>query len=65
MITEKDFELATGHKPEQDDLDRCNCQQAGEGGHFQCGWNPDTNLPAFMGGYDFTKAVKGYYKVAK
>ena len=48
MITAEQFEQATGHAPELDDLDRCNCPQAGLIGHRMCGWNSHTNLPIFM-----------------
>lgn len=48
MITREKFKEATGLEPEQDDLDRCNCTQAGELGHFFCGWNEEKNLPRFM-----------------
>lgn len=37
-ITEDEFYLLTGRKPEQDDLERVNCDKAGQIGHFSCGW---------------------------
>ena len=49
MITIEKFKEATGHEPLNDDLERCNCPQAGETGHFFCGWNTETNLPQFYG----------------
>jgi len=48
MITAEQFEQATGYKPENDDLDRCNCDRAGQPGHSSCGWNKKENLPVFM-----------------
>jgi hypothetical protein len=47
QITEMKFKAATGRLPEQDDLDRCNCNQAGQIGHFCCGWDAKANLPRF------------------
>jgi len=35
--TEKEFLDRVGRSSEQDDLDRCNCDQAGELGHYGCG----------------------------
>lgn len=46
-ITRKMFIAATGRKPEQDDLERCNCGNAGAIGHFCCGWDYKHNLPMF------------------
>ena len=34
----KEFEKATGRKPEQDDLERVNCPDSGDIGHLSCGW---------------------------
>ena len=48
MITPEIFEAAVGYKPEQDDLERCNCKQAGEIGHWCCGWNQEHNKPQYM-----------------
>ena len=47
-ITEEYFKEAVGSAPEQDDLDRCNCERAGKVGHFDCGWNTAHNKPNFM-----------------
>jgi hypothetical protein len=47
-ITAEKFAEATGHEPEGDDLERCNCKQAGEIGHWTCGWDTDANLPVFL-----------------
>lgn len=46
-ITRRKFIAATGRKPEQDDLERCNCQKAGEIGHWFCGWDYKYDLPMF------------------
>jgi hypothetical protein len=46
-ITAKYFKEATGMKPEQDDLERCNCPKAGEITHSMCGWDWRLNLPKF------------------
>jgi len=48
IITAEYFEKITGWKPVQDDLDRCNCKNAGEIGHKNCGWNFVKNLPNFV-----------------
>jgi hypothetical protein len=49
-ITAEMFEQATGQQPQNDDLERCNCEHAGEIGHWSCGWNEAANLPYFMKG---------------
>jgi hypothetical protein len=46
-ITAAMFKKATGCKPEQDDLERCNCDKAGTLLHQYCGWDEETNLPKF------------------
>jgi hypothetical protein len=50
MITREKFVERVGREPEQDDLERCNCQHAGEIGHLGCGWNSERDLPQFMVG---------------
>lgn len=47
MITRAKFRKATGFPPEQDDLERCNCDKAGKIGHFMCGWDDERDLPRF------------------
>lgn len=47
-ITSEMFKKATGFEDSQDDLERCNCEKAGEIGHSSCGWNYHKNLPMFM-----------------
>lgn len=63
MITAETFKAFTGTAPQDDDLERCNCQHAGELGHWYCGWNHDTQKPAFYGGLDRDKVTAGYYRV--
>lgn len=50
MITKEQFKEATGRDDTQDDLERCNCQNAGKIGHMSCGWNYTKNMPVFMVG---------------
>lgn len=38
MITVKAFAEATGNEPENDDLERVNCDRPGAPGHLFCGW---------------------------
>lgn len=57
MITREQFRKATGFAPEQDDLERCNCDKAGQLGHFHCGWNNARNLPNFWPKYPLQGAV--------
>lgn len=48
IITAEFFLKHVGRKPIDDDLERCNCVKAGQGGHSSCGWNYSKNLPMFM-----------------
>jgi hypothetical protein len=48
MITREKFMTALGFEPEQDDLERCNCEKAGQIGHSQCGWDESRNKPRFI-----------------
>lgn len=50
LITAQMYREATGHDPIQDDLERCNCDKAGQVGHWQCGWNHRLNQPVFAVG---------------
>ena len=45
--TEADFVKATGRNPENDDLDRANCKEAGNPSHKSCGVC-EHGLPVFM-----------------
>lgn len=47
-ITREMFIAATGYEPVNDDLERCNCPDAGKIGHQSCGWNDVDNIPNFM-----------------
>ena len=46
-IAAKYFKEATGREPEQDDLERSNCNKAGHPFHSCCGWDWELNLPKF------------------
>jgi len=46
-ITEDYFLEKVGRAPKNDDLERCNCELAGEAGHFMCGWCNLCDLPRF------------------
>lgn len=48
--TAQQFEEMTGKMPVQDDLERLNCDRAGELGHFHCGHCPEHNKPRFWCG---------------
>ena len=52
-ITAELFKQYVGREPEEDDLERCNCEKAGQTmGHSMCGWNSKVNLPVYMVGRD-------------
>lgn len=51
MITEKQFKEAVGREPVDDDLERANCEKAGELGHMFCGWCAECNKPIFECGH--------------
>lgn len=48
MITAEQFKAAVGRDPENDDLERSNCECGGEIGHYFCGWDEEANLPRFL-----------------
>ena len=48
IVTTEMFKEATGYEPWDDDLERCNCPNAGEIGHTDCGWNEAKNRPNFF-----------------
>lgn len=48
IITEEMFKAAMNVDPVRDDLERCNCERAGELGHLCCGWNYKLNVPMFV-----------------
>ena len=47
MLTEEEFIERTGRAPEDDDLERVNCELAGQAGHWACGWCDAHNGPQF------------------
>ena len=49
-IDAQKFVNAVGRDPVDDDLERCNCEQAGKTGHWSCGWCKDHNKPVFACG---------------
>ena len=49
-MTEYEFKLHFGYPPAEDDLHRVCCDQAGEFGHFQCGWCMDHETARFACG---------------
>ena len=49
-ITKEIFIEKVGREPEDDDLERCNCNQAGEVGHYSCGWCYEHDKPRFVCG---------------
>jgi len=56
--TIEDFTKATGRAPEQDDLDRCNCPDAGQLAHQSCGVCKEHKMPVFMCRVCFSKCFK-------
>ncbi len=50
-ITAERFAAAVGREPENDDLDRCNCPDAGNIGHLGCGWCRQCEKPRFICGH--------------
>ena len=46
-ITREKFIEATGREPQHDDLDRVNCDRAGEITHLCCGWDHAANKPRY------------------
>lgn len=56
--TREDFVKHTGHSPEQDDLERANCSDAGKLGHLNCGICKEHKKPVFMCSVCFSKSMK-------
>ncbi len=48
LITREYFIERVGREPINDDLERCNCKDAGKINHLLCGWCNDCDLPKFM-----------------
>lgn len=57
-ITAEMFKKATGYDPVDDNLERCNCLEAGTFMHSCCGWNEEQNLPQFMVGTVFVDNLR-------
>jgi hypothetical protein len=51
MIDAEYFASRVGREPVQDDLERCNCPEAGEPGHWGCGWCEQCDKPRFVCGH--------------
>lgn len=45
-----EFREKVGHEPMMDDLERVNCEKAGEIGHWYCGWCDSCDMPRFQCG---------------
>ncbi len=59
IITAEIFEEATGRPPVDDDLERCNCPNAGKLAHSCCGWNVEQNKPQYeVGPIDFVHNLR-------
>lgn len=58
-ITAEYFKACTGYGPIDDDLERCNCDKAGQIGHELCGWDKNRNMPNFLVGFSLIKERKG------
>lgn len=52
-----------GREPENDDLDRCNCKQAGEQGHRACGICEEHRMPVFACPTCFPKCMDGVKRI--
>jgi hypothetical protein len=50
MKSVQQFYAATGYTPENDDMDRVNCTEAGNPTHSFCGWCNDHDKPRFICG---------------
>jgi hypothetical protein len=51
VMNTKEFMLTTGRLPENDDLERVNCDKAGSDGHIMCGTCKAHNMPVWEGHY--------------
>jgi hypothetical protein len=47
-VNAEEFKAKTGQEPENDDLERVNCDKVGQVGHFMCGWCLHCDRPKFM-----------------
>ena len=55
FVTEEQFKIAVGCEPEDDDMERVNCPNAGDALHTMCGWCERHNLPRFCCGCTYDK----------
>ena len=62
-ITAEQFEKATGRKPQDDDLERVNCPNAGMPGHLQCGWNHIEDRPVYEVGTEVNSIANQIIRV--
>src|SRR5688572_18281159 len=46
-MTAEQYEQKTGRAPDQDDLQRANCDRVGKVGHENCGWCEECDGPRF------------------
>lgn len=46
-MTAEEFESMVGRPPHLDDLERANCSEAGDVGHFMCGVCDEHKKPRF------------------
>jgi hypothetical protein len=60
IISAEKFKFCVGVGPTDDDLERCNCKQAGKPGHFCCGWDNIRDMPVFIPGEsaEINKTIK-------
>ena len=61
MITAKEYFDATGMEPQDDDLERANCDKYPTIGHMGCGWCADCQKPFFLC-YHFASRVNAHGK---
>ena len=47
-MNELEFHVIVGRPPVQDDLERANCDKAGQMGHWFCGTCPTCGSPIFL-----------------
>jgi hypothetical protein len=50
-MTAAEFKTITGRAPENDDLERANCVNAGSESHSMCGTCVEHGQPRFIGGH--------------
>jgi len=47
-MTSQEYKEAFGKEPENDDIERATCKEAGQSGHYFCGVCSVHNKPRFM-----------------